>query len=114
MIEVENEYIVCIDVDQTLVMHIDNVPSSTLEVINPYSGSKIRLDKNNKHIELLKQYKGRGLFIVVWSAAGVLWAKSVINALGLVDSVDLIMTKPSKLVDDLSLEDIFPKPVYLK
>lgn len=113
MIEIQNEYIVCIDVDQTLVMHKDSQVFD-LEIINPYSGSRIKLDINKNHVELLKQYKGRGLYTIVWSAAGVLWAKAILNTLGLMDSVDLIMTKPSKLVDDLPLEDIFPKPIYLK
>lgn len=113
MIEIKNEYIVCIDVDQTLVMHVNN-DNYNYVVKNPYSGSSITFNPNSNHIELLKQYKGRDLFVIVWSAAGVLWAKAVLESLELTDYVDLIMTKPSKLVDDLPLEDIFPKPVYLK
>lgn len=114
MIEIQNEYIVCIDVDQTLIMHHDSHSDGMSISLNPYSGTKIKWSPNENHIELLKQYKGRGLFVIVWSAAGVLWAKTIINALGINDNVDLIMTKPSKYVDDLMGNEILGSRVYLK
>jgi len=122
VIEIQNEFIVCFDVDETLVLWPENhgfashtQPSEgSIAIRDPYDGSTNHLVPYKKHIDLLKKYKGRGMCVVVWSAGGVLWAKSVVNTLGLADYVDLVMTKPSKLVDDLSLSKIFPKPIYIK
>lgn len=111
---IENESIVFFDVDQTLVMHENVRPLGGLDIINPYSGSKISVSINNKHVELLKQFKGRGMFIIVWSAAGVLWAQAVVNALGLQDEVDMVMTKSSKFVDDLEADQVLGQRIYLK
>lgn len=113
----ENEFVVAFDVDDTLVIWGDfyGVPhEGAVPFICPYSGGTNYLIPHKKHIQLLKQYTGRGMCVMVWSAGGTQWAKSVINTLGLEDYVDLIITKPSKLIDDLPLNEIFPKPIYLK
>lgn len=112
---VENEMIVAFDVDDTLVMWHSKVdPINKIQIINPYGGSETWLKPHKRHIELLKEYKGRGMTIIVWSAAGYKWAESVVNSLGIQDYVDLIMTKPGKLVDDLSVQEIFTTRIYLK
>jgi hypothetical protein len=51
---------------------------------------------------------------MVWSAGGVQWAKTVVNTLGLADYVDLIITKPSKFVDDLPADQVLGQRIYLK
>lgn len=109
---IQNESIVMVDIDQTLVMH--SRQNDSFVIVNPYSGSQISLMRNEKHIELLKQLKGRGMFVIVWSAAGVLWAQSVIDTLELQDYVDIVMTKSSKYVDDLHAAEILGQRIYLK
>ena len=114
MLVVDGENIVAIDVDQTLFMH-GTAPQyeESFTIINPYSGSPIFGYKNWKHIELLKQYKGRGLKVIVWSSGGNLWAEAIVRKFDLVPYVDIVMNKPNKLIDDLEPQDIFPCRIYL-
>lgn len=107
------EHLVMFDVDETLVSHTDEEDYNFL-VVNPYSNSSVKLKEIFKHTELLKQYKGRGMFVVVWSKAGCLWADIVIKHLMLEDYVDLILTKPDRYVDDLEADRILGERVYLK
>lgn len=117
MIEFDNEYVIACDVDDTLVMWSNGCrqPHEGAVAFNdPYDGSTNYLTPHRKHIDLIKKYKGRGMCVMVWSAGGVQWAKSVINTLGLADYVDLIITKPSKYVDDLDASEILGSRIYLK
>lgn len=118
---IENENIVAIDVDGTLVAPYSRLQSYSEEdedrqirILNPYSNTISWFIPLHQHVELLKQYKGRELFVIVWSAGGAKWAEAVVKTLELQEYVDLIMTKPSKLVDDLSPEEIFPTRIFLK
>lgn len=110
MLVIDGENGVGFDVDQTLFMH-DKM--GEYQVLNPYSDSLIPGNKHDVHVELLKQYKGRGLTVIVWSSGGVEWAEEVVKAFGLEEFVDVVMTKPNKLVDDLEPHDIFPCRIYL-
>lgn len=114
MIKIDNEHIVAFDIDQTLFMHEKWADPSIHTLINPYSGSKIYGYLNANHYELLKQYKARGLFVIVWSKAGVLWAEAVIKHYKLEPYVDLITTKFDRYVDDLEAKDILGERVYIK
>jgi hypothetical protein len=98
---IENENMVCIDVDDTLV--IWNIPAG-------YEGKSILFNNfgyaewllpHEHHIKLLKQFKARGQFVVVWSQGGYQWAREVVKALKLEDYVDLVMSKPKWIIDDL-------------
>lgn len=113
---VKNEQIVCVDVDDTLVIWSDHftqphVNSQTF--IDPYDNSVNYLIPHQQHIDLIKKYKGRGFFIIVWSAGGVRWAESVVKTLGLENYVDKVMTKPAKYVDDLSCDKWMGNKVYI-
>lgn len=117
MIEFDNEYVVAFDIDDTLVMWSNEYRQpheGSVAFIDPYDGATNHLVPHEKHVNLLKKYKGRGMCVMVWSAGGVQWAKSVINTLGLQDYVDLIITKPSKYVDDLPAKEILGSRIYLK
>lgn len=129
---VKNEVIVCFDVDDTLVLwgkgpgsaYYDSYekykngltysPNPLIEFINPYDSSLNYLKPHIRHIELLKQYKGRGFYVRVWSAGGWEWAESVVKTLGLEDYVDSVETKPSKYVDDLQAAEVLGVRVYIK
>lgn len=111
---VNNEHIVAFDVDETLFMHGMDYPSYKSGLLNPYSGNYSPGMGNSKHIELMKQYKARGLFIIVWSKAGVLWAEAVVKHLKLEGYVDLVVTKFDRYVDDLEADKILGERVYLK
>lgn len=112
---IEDENVVCFDVDDTLVMWNSKcVPTHKIDILCPYSNSFNFLKPHMAHIDLLKKYKGRGLTVVVWSAGGYKWAEAVVKALELEAFVDYVMTKPSKIVDDLMPNEIFTTRIYLK
>lgn len=110
---IQNEHIVAFDIDETIVHHIKDPTDDSLEILNPYSGSIIICQPIKQHVELMKQYKGRGLFVVVWSKAGSLWAETVIRELLLEDYVDLVMTKFDRFVDDLQADEVLGERVYI-
>lgn len=117
MIAFDNEYVTAFDVDDTLVMwegDITKPAPDRLEFLDPYDGATVFLKPHKKHIALMKKFKGRGMCVMVWSAGGVQWAKSVINTLGLADYIDLVITKPSKYVDDLDASQILGTRIYLE
>lgn len=123
---IDNDKIVFCDIDDTLVLwpenHPDKFPNKSfsqpfdvsVEFLDPYDNSINNLVPYQKHIDLLKKYKGRGYFIIVWSAGGVKWAESVVKTLGLKDYVDLVMTKSLKYIDDLDASKILGERIYLK
>lgn len=108
---IENEHICVYDVDQTLFMHDSSISNG---LYNPYSKSFVGGYQNYKHIELMKQHKARGMFIIVWSKAGSKWAEAVIKYLKLEEYVDLILTKPDKYIDDMNGNSILGEHIYLK
>jgi FMN phosphatase YigB (HAD superfamily) len=117
---IKEEKVIFFDVDDTLVMwkndysHPFNDPG-VFEFNDPYDwGRSIFLKPHGKHIKLLKDKHARGYVIVVWSAGGAPWAQEVITKLGLSKYVTLIITKPSKFVDDLTASEVLGTRIYLK
>lgn len=97
----ENENIVCIDVDDTLV--IWNVPpgrEGETVLFNNFGYAEWLLP-HQAHIRLLKQFKVRGQHVIVWSQGGYQWAREVVKCLGLENYVDAVMSKPKWIIDDL-------------
>jgi FMN phosphatase YigB (HAD superfamily) len=109
------ENMVPFDVDDTLVMwHLDD-KSKDIQIEHPYQpGIMNHVTPHEKHIKLLKDYKGRGFTVVVWSAGGVEWAHAVVKALGIEEYVDAVFTKPCRYVDDLQCEKWMGNRVYIK
>lgn len=111
-----NEQIVCFDVDDTLVLYDPDYSDPNVDIVyftNPYDGSLIGLTPHHQHLDLMKKYKGRGYYVVVWSAGGVKWAESVVKTLGIEQYVDLVTTKPSKYVDDLPCGEWMGNRVFI-
>ena len=108
MIVNRNEVIIAVDVDGTLIRRVidEDITNpywqgQTIDITNPYDNSIYKYFVHTEHVELLRQYKGRGFYIKVWSANGVGHAESTVKALGLDDgTVDCIETKPMKHLDD--------------
>lgn len=109
----ESETVIMCDIDDTLLMWETKEENDLVETLCPYSGEIRYLKPHRRHIELLRQYKGRGFTIVFWSAAGYLWAKEAVRVLKLEDIADLIMTKPIKYLDDLGSDSILGTRVYM-
>ena len=107
------EHVICFDVDDTLVLW--NAEPTDVQIKDPYHENNIiALKKHNKHIKLLKDHKERGYFVVVWSAGGYAWAKTVVETLELQQYVDFIMAKPLKICDDLPASEILGSRIYLE
>lgn len=116
MLVIENERIIASDVDDTLVLWSDNCyqpHDGAIRFVDPYDNSVVYLTPHQRHIDLLKKWKGRGYFIEVWSAAGVKWAETVVRTLKLQDTVDLVSTKREKYLDDLLAHEVLGMRVYL-
>lgn len=102
------------DVDDTLVLWFSQCdPALKVKIVCPYGGSETWLKPHARHIDLLKKHHGRGKTVIVWSAAGYRWAQAVVEALGLQDHVNFIMTKPMSYVDDLEASEILGSRIYL-
>ena len=112
-LEIKNEMICPFDVDETLVLERP-VHSCSHTIVNPYTGETEHRLVHEGHIKLMRHMHGRGRFIVVWSGNGVLWAKAVVEALGIQDYVHLVMTKPIAYVDDLPSNSWLNNQIYFK
>lgn len=113
----EDDQVVTVDTDDTLVMWSDKYQSphdNAIPIIDPYDNSTNYLIPNQKHIDLIKKYKGRGFLVIVWSAGGAKWSHSVVNALSIESYVDLVLTKPNRYLDDIPCQDWMGNRVYIK
>lgn len=116
---IPNQNLVFFDTDNTLLMwdkNHDVQHDDSVEIRDPYDNYKtLHLRPHKVHCRLLRQYKGRGFTVIVWSKAGCLWAEAAVNVLGLADYVDFAMTKPDKYVDDaIKIEDIIGNRIYFE
>lgn len=109
----ENELSVVIDIDDTLLMWGKEKNEQAIPITCPYTKETLRLVPHKRHIELLKQYKGRGYYVTVWSAGGWEWALTAVKTLNLSNFVDEVRSKPLKYVDDLSGNEILGTRVYI-
>ena len=105
----ETELLAAFDVDHTLI--IPNV-NGTHELL--FAGEPLRFDPVWSHIKLLKSWKERGYFVIIWSHNGYKHALNVVECLQLQEFVDLIQTKPIKHVDDMKdVESIVGQRVWI-
>jgi len=88
---------VFVDVDQTLVLHVTDGSEQDDDIII----KDVRFRPHARHIEQIRAHFARGHLVVVWSAGGYKWGQQVVELLGLEDSVDYVMSKPSWCIDDL-------------
>lgn len=94
------------DVDDTLVMWdttlINKEPERAMLFQNPDDATNFwSLIPNYKTIRALKAHKESGGVVVVWSQGGWDWCKEVVGTLELTDYVDLIISKPKVIYDDI-------------
>jgi len=92
---VKNELTIFCDVDGTIIR-----PSESGSILMPYGSTVKRFEPIVDHVELLKAYKNRGFYVVVWSMGGPEWAELAVKALKLERFVDLVIGKPLKHMDD--------------
>lgn len=119
MIYVENEHIICCDVDDTLIMWSlgNSTDHKAIPLERTLEDGMVIVEyvlPHNKHIQQLKTHKTRGHYIIVWSAGGSQWAKNAVKLLGIENYVDLVMAKPTWCYDDKQPEDYMPRSQWIK
>jgi hypothetical protein len=113
----KNERVIMTDIDDTLVKWSGNPHQpgkNKISIVDPYTGELVYLTPHKKHISLLKHFSSRGYYIVAWSAGGGLWAEAVIEALGINDHINFIMSKPEKYIDDLPCSEWMGNRIYVE
>lgn len=111
-----SEMIKPFDVDGTLVNPWDpsvNYDQVSVYVNDPLTGKFIRMAVHEPMLRLLEEEHHRGSCVVVWSRGGYQWAENVITALGIINKVDLIMSKPMVYFDDLPVSEWMKDRVYM-
>lgn len=104
-----------IDVDNTLVYSVTECPELYGKNIPTVVINGKEWYYNQKHIDIIYDFKSRGHTVVVWSAGGAEWAEMVVKALQIEHKVDLIISKPDYLFDDKPVTFwITPNMIYYK
>ncbi len=115
---IENENVVMVDVDDTLVMHVKppyDLESKQVKVQDPLNPlATIEMVVNEPMVRLVREEAHRGTTVVVWSRGGYEWAQNVVVALKLTEVIDYVMSKPTAYFDDKPVEEWLKYRVYLK
>ncbi len=110
---IENQMIVLVDIDDTLVMW-DSPTKPGLNKVEVWYGDEIKyLTPHRPNIDLIKEYKNRGFYLIAHSANGAIHAARAIKALDMESYFEICMTKCAKIVDDRPVEDWIGARVYL-
>lgn len=107
---IRNENIIFTDIDDTIIMH--NYPLNAETVTIDFYGEKRTFGVHSDHVKLLKNYRARGFIVIAWSGNGYKHTETVINALGINDYVDYVMTKPNRVIDDSEPNNWAPR-IYI-
>ena len=114
MVEVKSDNSAFFDVDETLVFLSEDPHAKDVILIAIPGFPPNAVIPNLKMIEKLKNHKGWGNGVVVWSRSGWQWAKAVVDALGLQDHVDAVMAKPFYYYDDKKCCEFMHNHRYFK
>lgn len=112
----ESSNTIFFDVDDTLIMWGRKYREGRTDIIrveDPFLRESMTFVPNITHINILKRNHLQGRQVVVWSAAGFLWAKTIVEKLGLEEYVTLILQKPTIYVDDKAIDTWKPQRIYL-
>lgn len=110
---IENEQVIFIDCDDTLVMWNHENFDKKIVIIDPYDSRELTLGIHEGHLKVLRDRSKRGAHIIVWSAGGYQWAAAVVKALGIESHVHQIMSKPFMYLDDKTAEEIMGTRLFL-
>jgi hypothetical protein len=110
---IKNENVLAVDIDETLIVSTTDKSLKTRPIWDAVTESFIMVQPHMPHVRLLLEEKQRGRFIIVWSRGGHAWAEAVVKGLGLLTSVDLIMSKPYAYVDDTPVQEWLAERVFI-
>jgi len=130
MIVIPGNLTVYCDVDDTLCMWKptpEQLEARGIEIFCPNSmitmedgtvanagGWSAHIVPHRAHIEQLKKHKMRGHTVVVWSQGGFDWAEAAVKALKIEYLVDVVISKPMWLIDDIKPVEFMPDPLWLE
>jgi hydroxymethylpyrimidine pyrophosphatase-like HAD family hydrolase len=100
---IENEHVICIDIDDTLIYWQSQGDRPTVTIKSLWREGTFEV--NQKMLENIEQHYQRKHFIILWSQSGYEWCQAVASALKIEDKIDLCMTKPFVAYDDLPLDE---------
>jgi hypothetical protein len=113
---IKNELVRPYDVDGTLIVpyNVGGDYGRVIDIVDPVNNNKrIRMRVNEPMVRLMLEEKQRGGFIIVWSRSGFEWAANVIKAIGLEETVDLVMSKPVVYFDDMNVNEWLKDRVFI-
>lgn len=100
MIELNNEKVLMVDVDHTLIVwELSDYPDLERLTVD-FNGYRTELGIHKKNVNLLKKFAKLGYSVVVWSRSGASWASCISKALKIEDYVTACMSKPLFYLDD--------------
>lgn len=109
----DKKSIVTFDVDETLIMWNKDSEDTVEVTLEGEDGFTEVFTPHREHIKMLKDFKKVCRYtVVVWSQSGWDWALAVVKALDLEKHVDVVMSKPSRHVDDLPSELWMGQRIY--
>lgn len=110
------ENILAVDIDGTLIDYPKKSDTAvTGDIFLAYGDKLLHLRPMQMNIALMKHCKKvREYGILVWSANGKDWAIKVLDALGLTEYADIIMTKPIEYLDDKPVEQWMTNRIHLE
>ena len=93
------------DIDNTLVYSVTEFPSVV--------GSRVEIGGRiwaveDVHVDAIKDFSARGHTIILWSAGGSEWCRSVAEALGITEYVAACLSKPTWYFDDCLADRFMP------
>lgn len=120
---IKEDRVIFYDCDNCLVLWPEDSgynPDNFIQIASSVSllsgESTYKLTPNKGVIEDLKKKKEESYYIVVWSQGGFEHARRIVEGLELQEFVDIVMSKPLWIVDDLDPKEVFswrhPKELY--
>lgn len=104
MIVLETEQLLCVDIDNTLLMWgtaYEHDRTKRCAFVDPYNGNVSYVNVNSANLKIFKDRLKRGAKFIVWSQSGWQWAKACMESLSLNDNENIIVTsKPIAYLDD--------------
>jgi len=114
---IESDKVVFFDVDDTFIhwgSGKDTNFKGRLFYIERGNAGTYYFKSIDANIEAMRVHKSRGHTIVVWSAGGWEWARDVVRMLELENIVDVVMSKPAWVYDDLPAAEYMPNSKFAK
>lgn len=112
---IDNETLICVDIDYTLLMWKDKIKKGHKVVLftDPYSKEQKYVRVHEPNLKILTSHLARGSAVIVWSASGSKWAKEAMRALKLKHHNLHVFCKPRGYVDDKSCDKWMGEQIYL-